>query len=209
MSLPWWRWRSIEKMHIDANFIYGHIPEDLPELWPNLRSLDLHDLKLSGPLPWSLRRLVNLTQLQVQLNDLYCPDGIDVVAGLMKMPKMRTFNIDANPTMCGCLPSKVPAHLRMQVGETAVKDEEALKSTIPPADGMAMKARKRGWGSPSLDDVESFIYENRLDQRAAAALERAPPVVQRSLLSQGQLHGNTSRECMAQIRAATSQEGRW
>ncbi|CAK9076018.1 unnamed protein product [Durusdinium trenchii] len=121
MSLPWWRWRSIEKMHIDANFIYGHIPEDLPELWPNLRSLDLHDLKLSGPLPWSLRRLVNLTQLQVQLNDLYCPDGIDVVAGLMKMPKMRTFNIDANPTMCGCLPSKVPAHLRMQVGETAVR----------------------------------------------------------------------------------------
>ncbi|CAK9076022.1 unnamed protein product [Durusdinium trenchii] len=94
-----------------------------------------------------------------------------------------------------------------------VLDQGSLHGTREPSAAcigriskIQRKARKRGWGSPSLDDVESFIYENRLDQRAAAALERAPPVVQRSLLSQGQLHGNTSRECMAQIRAATSQE---
>jgi hypothetical protein len=84
----------------DANFIYGGIPETLPGHWPNLRSLDLHDLKLEGPLPQSLERLENLTQLQVQMNDLDCHQdvhGVDVLARLMKHPKLRNFNIDANP----------------------------------------------------------------------------------------------------------------
>ncbi|CAL1131384.1 unnamed protein product [Cladocopium goreaui] len=73
------------------------------------------------------------------------------------------------------------------------------------------KSGQEGWGTPScpsLDDVERFIYENRLDQRAAVALEGAPPMVQQSLLAQGHLGGNAtdaSRACLAQIRA-TSQE---
>ncbi|CAK9076310.1 unnamed protein product [Durusdinium trenchii] len=64
-----------------------------------------------------------------------------------------------------------------------VLDQGSLHGTREPSAAcigriskIQRKARKRGWGSPSLDDVESFIYENRLDQRAAAALERAPPV---------------------------------
>lgn len=46
--------------------LINHIScRQLPELWPHLRSLDLHDLKLSGALPLSLTTLENLTQLQV------------------------------------------------------------------------------------------------------------------------------------------------
>ncbi|CAJ1368902.1 unnamed protein product [Effrenium voratum] len=121
MSLPWWRWRSLEKMHLDANFIHGGIPEDLPQHWPHLRSLDLHDMNLTGPLPMSLTQLENLTQLQVQLNDLHCSDGADVVAELLMKPKMRTLSMDANPKLCGCVPKVVRPHLRLQVGETSIK----------------------------------------------------------------------------------------
>lgn len=121
MTLPWWNWQSLEKMHIDANFIYGTIPEQLPELWPHLRSLDLHDLKLSGALPLSLTTLENLTQLQVQLNDLQCPEGVDVIAALMKRPKMRVLHVDANPRMCGCLPPEAPHFLHLSVGETSIR----------------------------------------------------------------------------------------
>lgn len=124
LTLPWWRWQAIEKMHIDANFIYGGIPETLPEHWPNLRSLDLHDLKLEGPLPQSLERLENLTQLQVQMNDLDCHQdvhGVDVLARLMKHPKLRNFNIDANPKLCGCLPSVALPHLSIKYGGTSAR----------------------------------------------------------------------------------------
>eukprot|EP00435_Cladocopium_sp_Y103_P040614 s541_g11.t1 len=124
LTLPWWRWQAIEKMHIDANFIYGGIPETLPEHWPKLRSLDLHDLKLEGPLPQSLERLENLTQLQVQMNDLDCHQGIhgvDVVARLMKHPKLRNFNIDANRKLCGCLPSVALPHLSVKYGGTSAR----------------------------------------------------------------------------------------
>ncbi|CAE7669292.1 Ankrd17 [Symbiodinium microadriaticum] len=121
-SLPWWHWRKIEKMHIDANFIFGNIPDDIPDLWPRLRSLDLHDLQLTGPLPRSLGRLENLTQLQVQLNDLECGAGEEaVVAELLRHPKMRTLNVDANPRLCGCVPSRTRVDLRAQVGETQIK----------------------------------------------------------------------------------------
>eukprot|EP00438_Fugacium_kawagutii_P021583 Skav212167 [mRNA] locus=scaffold754:290297:295578:+ [translate_table: standard] len=121
LTLPWWRWKSLEKMHIDANFIYGTIPESLPELWPRLRSLDLHDLKLEGPLPESLEHLVNLTQLQVQMNDLHC-QRVDVVARLMKHPKLRNFNFDANPRLCGCLPQKAKAHLTIKFDGSSAKE---------------------------------------------------------------------------------------
>eukprot|EP00434_Breviolum_minutum_P008565 symbB.v1.2.007556.t1/scaffold432.1/size246310/6 len=121
MTLPWWAWESIEKMHIDANFIHGNIPETLPQYWPKLRSLDLHDMKLTGPLPMSLVSLENLTQLQVQLNDLHCPEGGDVIQRLMAKKKMRVLNLDANPRMCGCLPSEAPPFLHLQVGETSVE----------------------------------------------------------------------------------------
>eukprot|EP00438_Fugacium_kawagutii_P008448 Skav217429 [mRNA] locus=scaffold1729:135310:136755:+ [translate_table: standard] len=120
LTLPWWRWKSLEKMHIDANFIYGTIPDSLPELWPRLRSLDLHDLKLEGPLPESLEHLVNLTQLQVQMNDLHC-QRVDVVARLMKHPKLRNFNIDANPKLCGCLPRKAKSHLTINFAGSSAK----------------------------------------------------------------------------------------
>ncbi|CAE7788100.1 ANKRD50 [Symbiodinium sp. CCMP2592] len=121
-SLPWWHWRKIEKMHIDANFIFGNIPDDIPDYWPRLRSLDLHDLQLTGPLPRSLVRLENLTQLQVQLNDLECGVGEeDVVAELLRLPKMRTLNVDANPRLCGCVPSRTRVDLNAQVGETQIE----------------------------------------------------------------------------------------
>merc|ERR1712048_1329283 len=71
-TLPFWGWRSIERMHGDANFVYGSIPPYLPDRWPNLRSLDLHDLFLTGVVPSSLLQLPNLTQLQLALNDLEC-----------------------------------------------------------------------------------------------------------------------------------------
>jgi len=92
-----------------------------------------------------------------------------------------------------------------------VLDQGSLHGTREPSAaciGRISKIQKKSletWRPPSLDDVESFIYENRLDQRAAAALEGAPPMVQHSLLSQGPLRGNASRACMAQIRAATQE----
>ena len=104
----------------DANFIYGGIPASLPEFWPRLRSLDLHDLKLEGTLPQSLETLENLTQLQVAMNDLHCQD-VDVVARLMKHPKLRRVNLDANPKLCGCLPSKPLPHLSVKFGGSAAQ----------------------------------------------------------------------------------------
>eukprot|EP00435_Cladocopium_sp_Y103_P050325 s456_g15.t1 len=126
MTLPWWNWQSLEKMHIDAGILRDSKPQSiswmkLPELWPKLRSLDLHDMKLSGILPFSLTKLENLTQLQVQLNNLQCPEGVDVVAALMKRPKMRMLHVDANPRMCGCLPPRAPRNLHLQVGETSIR----------------------------------------------------------------------------------------
>ena len=120
-SIPWWRWRNIEKLHIDANFIQGHIPDDLPDFWPHLRSLDLHDMQLKGPLPRSLSRLKNLSQLQVQLNDLECGLGQeDAVEKLFLLPKMHSLNLDLNPRLCGCAPIETRAGMFAQIGETQI-----------------------------------------------------------------------------------------
>ena len=107
----------------DANFISGGIPETLPQHWPKLRSLDLHDLKLEGPLPQSLERLENLTQLQVQMNNLDCHQdhGVDVLPRLMKHPKLRNLNINNNPKLCGCLPSVALPHLSIKYGGTSAR----------------------------------------------------------------------------------------
>merc|ERR1711957_69493 len=42
-----WGWKNIEKYHVDQNWITGTIPDDIGSLWPHLRTLDLHQNKMT------------------------------------------------------------------------------------------------------------------------------------------------------------------
>jgi len=58
--------------------------------------------------------------------------------------------------------------------------------------------------APAFEDVESFILENDLNERASDALRTCDPAVQRSVLDQGSLRGcrETSAGCIGRIAKA-------
>merc|ERR1711998_84946 len=61
------RWTKLEKLWLDGNFISSSIPANLPEIWPNLKSLDLHANELVGKIPSSFAN-VRFDKLQLQAN---------------------------------------------------------------------------------------------------------------------------------------------
>ena len=54
------------------NFLTGSIPDDLHLRWPHLKSLDLYDNQMSGPIPDALGRL-GLVKLQLKANNFSGP----------------------------------------------------------------------------------------------------------------------------------------
>ena len=38
---PWWSWHRLERFWVDANFLFGPIPDALIRAWPEMRYLDL------------------------------------------------------------------------------------------------------------------------------------------------------------------------
>merc|ERR1740130_2381084 len=89
LSLPFWNWKSIEKFWVDANFWHGSIPVEIGEKWPHLRTLDLYNNDMSGPLPSSLRQLRNLSNIQLQDNNF---SGV-IPADLWQLPLLGTVHL--------------------------------------------------------------------------------------------------------------------
>eukprot|EP00933_Yihiella_yeosuensis_P066084 TRINITY_DN7016_c0_g1_i13.p1 TRINITY_DN7016_c0_g1~~TRINITY_DN7016_c0_g1_i13.p1 ORF type:complete len:496 (-),score=55.70 TRINITY_DN7016_c0_g1_i13:136-1623(-) len=94
-------WSNIEKVWLDGNFLSGRIPENIGELWPKLRSLDLYDNNLEGPIPESLGKL-NWIKLQLHSNNF----SGRVPASVMKVVRNRIvyFGVGDNPLLEGCIP---------------------------------------------------------------------------------------------------------
>ena len=82
-----------------------------------------------------------------------------------------------------------------------VLQQGSLLATAPSAACVARIQRLTRLERPSLEALESFITEQRLDRKAAQALEAATASVQQAVLK-SKLYGNTSRACMIEIRAA-------
>jgi len=61
-------WSNIEEVWLDGNFLTGKIPDDIALRWPRLKSLDLYDNDLEGPLPESLGTLP-FVKLQLHANN--------------------------------------------------------------------------------------------------------------------------------------------
>eukprot|EP00933_Yihiella_yeosuensis_P079933 TRINITY_DN9334_c0_g8_i1.p1 TRINITY_DN9334_c0_g8~~TRINITY_DN9334_c0_g8_i1.p1 ORF type:complete len:563 (-),score=78.17 TRINITY_DN9334_c0_g8_i1:55-1743(-) len=109
-STAFWTWSSLQRFWVDANWFSGSIPDFISGRWPRMRSLDLYNNNMSGPLPAALLEMKNLTKLQLQDNDFSCSEEptteeAGIVARLARMPNMDFLFLDSNPRLCGCIPA--------------------------------------------------------------------------------------------------------
>eukprot|EP00928_Gymnodinium_smaydae_P071201 TRINITY_DN54859_c0_g1_i1.p1 TRINITY_DN54859_c0_g1~~TRINITY_DN54859_c0_g1_i1.p1 ORF type:complete len:577 (-),score=57.69 TRINITY_DN54859_c0_g1_i1:500-2230(-) len=127
-SHAYWGWKKIEKFHVDQNFVFGVVPDDIGYRWPHLRSFDLHGNDVKGKLPLSLTRLENLTQIQISYNDFVCGESDEepqIIQKLYEMPSMRTLNVAQNPRLCGCRPESSTVETMIGGTRIAACDEGA------------------------------------------------------------------------------------
>lgn len=105
---PWWSWQNLERFWVDVNFLHGRIPNELPDRWPRLRTLDLYSNELTGEVPATLCKLTQLRTLQLQDNRLSgefpfeaffskCPSAPQ------RLSKVTTLELAMNPNLTGCV----------------------------------------------------------------------------------------------------------
>ena len=80
-SAPWWKWRKLEKLWVDASFFHGSIPDFIADKWPRLRTIGLYNNELTGTVPPSLGRLTDLTQTQLRARRSAPPAEADQAEG--------------------------------------------------------------------------------------------------------------------------------
>merc|ERR1712232_772291 len=84
---------------VDGNWFYGSVPGRLmADSWPQLRTLDLYDNNLTGPVPSELGDMPNLDWVQLQGNRL---DGI-VPANVIAPRRFNRLKLSHNPELRGC-----------------------------------------------------------------------------------------------------------
>jgi len=92
-------WTNVEKVWLDGCFLTGSIPDNLPEVWPKLISLDLYNNEMSGTIPKSLG---TLPFVKLQLQDNYFSGEVpSEVFALMKAPSI-TLGLSGNAELTGC-----------------------------------------------------------------------------------------------------------
>mmetsp|Transcript_173197 Transcript_173197/g.549878 ORF Transcript_173197/g.549878 Transcript_173197/m.549878 type:complete len:179 (+) Transcript_173197:984-1520(+) len=94
-------WTNVEKVWLDGNFLKGGIPENIADLWPKLKSLDLYDNDMEGPIPASLARL-DFVKLQLNGNNFSGTIPTGVVNMLHK--NHMVLGLASNPHLEGCAP---------------------------------------------------------------------------------------------------------
>jgi len=107
-SAPWWKWRTLRIFWVDSNWFYGHIPDFLPEAWPELRKLDLYDNSLEGPVPATLGRIPHLGWMQLNHNNL----SGELPTSIFDAPRVGV-KLVGNPLLTGCVPKAPREHLAL------------------------------------------------------------------------------------------------
>merc|ERR1712226_1820637 len=97
-------WSNIEKVWLDGCFIKGSIPDEMPDKWPKMISLDLYGNSMEGTIPTSLGRLP-FVKLQLQSNNF---SGVlpRNVGDLITQKHEMILGLGENPLLTGCVPSR-------------------------------------------------------------------------------------------------------
>lgn len=102
-SLPWWNWTKLTKFWVDGQWFHGPIPGKLiASSWPELRTLDFYDNRLSGPVPAEVLTMPLLGYIQLHGNNL---SGLPTAADLGdRAAPLVELKLQHNPGLEGCVP---------------------------------------------------------------------------------------------------------
>lgn len=172
---PWWGWRNLERFWVDVNFLHGTIPPELPDRWPQLRTLDLYSNELTGVVPSSLCKLTQLSTLQLQDNRLsgefpfaaffhVCPAAPEVRS------RLETLTLALNANLSGCVSGRALERgaeylshmttaytaISIPTGRRRCGDEPGEYSRERNEGGQGRGRRERDNEDPEADDLDDM-----------------------------------------------------